>query len=100
MSKKKKRKQKSTELSCTVKGKIVQIRKTMLHSAWLNFSPKYSPNVLDSVSHALGERNYGRLSCNMRVQFTDAYPAIGECNIQTLIQQKESVIHRRISCNK
>ena len=97
MSKKKKRKQKSTELSCTVKGKIVQIRKTMLHSAWLNFSPKYSPNVLDSVSHALGERNlrtlilqyesaiHRRLPSNRRVQYTDAYPAKGECYSQTHI---------------
>ena len=55
--------------------------------------------MLDSVSHAIGERNlrtlilqyesaiHIRLPGNMRVQYTDAYPAKG-------------VIHRRISCNK
>ena len=75
VSKKKKKNKKKN--SCTVKGKIVQIRKkyTRFCIAYTSLQ-NTARTALDSVSHAITDA----FSCNMSVQFMDAYPAIGECN--------------------
>ena len=108
MSKKMK---KNTELSSTIKGKIMQIRKNHARFCIAYASLQNTARaVIDSVSHAIGEYNLQmlilqyesailrRLPSKRRVQlltliqqmesvFTDVYPVISGCNSRTLIQQ-------------